>query len=74
MVADLKNTLENKAPAFLDQKIGDYINTRGRKVLVTVGVDRWGLSKSFVEAGYETVFGDLMFGLDVPIAIHKISR
>ncbi len=70
----LKNTLENKAPAFLDEKIGEYINSRGRKVLVTVGVDRWGLSKSFVEAGYETVFGDLMFGLDIPIAIHKISQ
>jgi len=69
----LKNTLENKAPAFLDKMIGDYINARGRKVLVTVGVDRWGLSKSFAEAGYEIVFGDLMFGLDVPIAIHKLS-
>lgn len=70
----LKNTLENKAPAFLDREIGGYINKRGRKVLVTVGVDRWGLSKSFVDAGYETVFGDLMFGLEIPIAIHKISQ
>jgi len=69
----LKNTLENRAPAFVDQKIGDYINARGRKVMVTVGVDRWGLSKSFVSAGYETVFCDLMFALDVPIAIHSIS-
>jgi hypothetical protein len=69
----LKNTLENKAPAFLDRKIGDYINSRGRKVLVALGMDRWGLSKSFVEAGYETIFGDFMFGLDIPIAIHKIS-
>jgi hypothetical protein len=69
----LKNTLENKAPAFLDEKIGEYINSRGRKVLVTVGVDRWGLSKAFSEAGYETVYGDLMFGLDIPIAIHKLS-
>lgn len=70
----LKNTLENKAPAFLDKKIGDYINTRGRKVLVALGMDRWGLSKSFVEAGYETIFGDFMFGLDLPIAIHKINH
>lgn len=69
----LKNTLENKAPKFLDQKIGDYINSRGRKVMVTVGVDRWGLSKSFVEAGYETVFCDLMFALDVPIPIRTLS-
>src|SRR5258706_12260393 len=70
----LKNTLENKAPAFLDQKIKDYINARGRKVLITVGVDRWGLSQSFVDAGYETVFGYLMFGLDIPIPIHKIIQ
>ena len=70
----LKNTLENKAAPFLDQKIGDHINTRGRKVLVALGVDRWGLSKSFADAGYETIFGDLMFGLEIPIAIHKISQ
>ena len=70
----LKNTLENKAPALLDAKIGDYINSRGRKVLVALGMDRWGLSKSFVEAGYETIFGDFMFGLDLPIAIRKISQ
>jgi hypothetical protein len=70
----LKNTLENKAAPYLDKKIADYINSRGRKVLLTAGGDRWGLSKSFSEAGYETVFGDLMFGLDIPIAIHKPSQ
>ena len=70
----LKNTLENKAPAFIDQKIGDYINARGRKVLMTAGVDRWGLSKAFVDAGYETVFGDLMFGLDLPFVIHTLGQ
>lgn len=69
----LKNTLENKAPAFLDKKIGDYIRQQGRKVFVTLGVDRWGLSKSFVEAGYEVVFGDLMFALGVPIPIHTMN-
>jgi hypothetical protein len=37
-------------------------------------MDRWGLSKSFVEAGYETIFGDFMFGLGLPIAIRKINR
>lgn len=69
----LKNTLENRAPAFLDKKIGDYINQHGRKVMVTVGVDRWGLSKSFAEAGYETVFCDLMFALDVPIPVRTMK-
>ena len=70
----LKNTLENRAPAFLDKKISEYINSRGRKVLVTLGVDRWGLSQAFSEAGYETIYGDLMFGLDIPMAIHKLSQ
>ncbi len=70
----LKNTLENKAPAFIDQKIGDYINSQGRKVLVTLGADRWGLARAFSDLGYETVYGDLMFGLDIPIAIHSIQR
>lgn len=69
----LKNTLENKAPAFLDDKIGNYIKERGRKVFVTLGVDRWGLSTSFVEAGYEVVFGDLMFALGVPLAIKSLN-
>jgi hypothetical protein len=69
----LKNTLETKVSAFLDEKIGSYINSRGRKVLFTGGGDRWGLSRSFSENGYETVFGDLMFGLNLPIAIHRLS-
>ncbi len=69
----LKNTLENRAPAFLDKKIGDYIKQHGRKVFVTLGVDRWGLSKSFVEAGYEVIFGDLMFALGVPIPIRTMN-
>jgi hypothetical protein len=70
----LKNTLENKAASFLDMKIGDYINSHGRKVLVALGVDRWGLSKSFADAGYEIIFGDFMFGLDIPIAMRKLSQ
>ena len=69
----LKNTLENKAAAFLDAKISDYLNSHGRKVFMAAGVDRWGLAKSFVDLGYEVIFGDLMFGLDIPIA-HLYSK
>ena len=69
----LKNTLENKAPAILDAKIGEYINSCGRKVLFTAGGDRWGLSTSFSESGYETVFGDLMFGLGMPFPIRTLG-
>ena len=69
----LKNTLENKAPVFLEKHLKDYLDQHGRKMMMTVGVDRWGLSKSFVEAGYETIFCDLMFALDVPIPIRTLK-
>ncbi len=68
----LKNTLENKAPKYLGSKIGKYLDEHGRRVMVTAGVDRWGLSKAFVEEGYETVFCDLMFALDIPIPIRTL--
>jgi hypothetical protein len=42
----LKNTLETRAPRFLDEKVGEYVAQHGRRVMVTLGVDRWGLSKS----------------------------
>ena len=68
--AGLKNTLENKLAFFIDEKIGDYVKQRGKKVLVVSGADRWGMSKSFLDCGYECVFGDLMFGLGMPFPIH----
>ncbi len=70
----LKNTLENKAAQFLEQRIKKYLDEHGRKVLVALGMDRWGLSQSFVNAGYETIFGDFMFGLGLPIALRKLSQ
>jgi hypothetical protein len=70
----LKNTLENRACAVMEAKIKDYLDAHGRRVFMAAGVDRWGLAKAFVENGYETVFGDLMFGLDIPIPIHTLKQ
>lgn len=67
--AGLKNTLENKLAPFIERHLGEYVATLGRKAFVVSGADRWGMSKSFLEAGYECVFGDLMFGLGLPFAI-----
>ena len=67
----LKITLERKAAQVLETKISNYLGQKGRRVLITAGVDRWGMSKSFVEAGYECVFGDMMFTLHLPIALHS---
>ncbi len=66
----LKTTLESKAGPFVEAKLGDYVKERGKKVFVMTGADRWGLAHSFVEAGYECTFGDLMFSLGIPIPLH----
>lgn len=65
----LKITLEGQAAAFLDRQIPGYIQHYGRKAFIMTGADRWGLTRSFTEAGYECVFGDLMFSLGIPIAL-----
>jgi hypothetical protein len=72
--AGLKNTLENHLAPFIDSRIGDYISELGKKAFICLGADRWGMTTSFVDAGYDCVFGDLMFGLGLPFAVHSISR
>jgi hypothetical protein len=67
----IKNTLENSLAPFIDQHIGDYIQER--KAFIALGADRWGLTTSFVDAGYECIFGDLMFGLGLPFAVRSVS-
>jgi hypothetical protein len=68
----LKNTLECKAAPFVEAKLSDYVQKMGgKKVFVMTGADRWGLAHGFVEAGYQCVFGDMMFSLGIPIALHS---
>jgi len=67
--AGLKNTLEGRLAQFIDEHIRDAVPVR--RVLMTGGADRWGMSISFLQAGYECVFGDLMFALGIPIPLHS---
>jgi len=69
--AGLKNTLENQVAPFMESQIKPYLDEVGRKAFITLGVDRWGMSKSFLDGGYECVFGDIMFRLGLPIAIRS---
>lgn len=63
----VKNTLERRVAAFLESQVA----VSPKRVLFTAGVDRWGMTQSFLEAGYDCAFGDLMFALDIPIAIRS---
>jgi len=65
----LENTLENKLAPFIEAKIGAYIQERAKGFhLQRRG--SLGMSKSFLDGGYDCVFGDLMFGLGLPFAVH----
>jgi hypothetical protein len=67
----LKYTLERRtAPAIANLLEKKNI---GKKVLVVSGVDRWGLASSFHDAGYECVFGDMMFSLGLPFPLHSLD-
>jgi len=66
----LRNTLEKKAAPFIKSTLSDYLKKFGNKAFIMTGSDRWGLTRSFLDAGFECVFGDMMFSLDIPIALH----
>jgi hypothetical protein len=43
------------------------------RVLVTAAVDRYGMARSFFDAGHEVVCGDLMFALGLPVPLRRLS-
>jgi hypothetical protein len=65
----LKNTLELGLAQFVDDRLGNQVGPK--RALITSGADRWGMTRSFLDAGYECIFGDLMFGLGLPIPLHR---
>ncbi len=67
----LKNTMELGTAAFLDKNLGDILKKNEKRVLLVNAVSRWGMAKSFIKAGYNCTFGDLMFSLGVPIPIRS---
>ncbi len=62
----LKNTLEYHALPALLAHAGDTLD---KKVFMTLGAERWGMSKSFFDHDFECVFGDLMFSLGLPFPV-----
>lgn len=67
----LKDTLEARVMQYVEEKIGDQIQPK--TVFLVAGMTRYGMTLSFINAGYECVFGDLMFGLDIPIPLRGIK-
>lgn len=66
----VKETLETRVMQWVERKIGSEIQPK--TAFLVAGITRYGMTESFIKAGYQCVFGDLMFGLDIPIAVHSM--
>jgi hypothetical protein len=66
----LKNTLERRIIAQLAENILDF---KGKNVLVTAGVDRFGMAEALEETQCNLILGDLIFALGIPIPIRSVS-
>lgn len=62
----LKLTLEYEAVKRINEM---GFNMKGKKVLMVSAVDRFGMARAFNEVGAEVIYGDLIFGLGIPIPI-----
>ncbi|BDI31723.1 hypothetical protein CCAX7_37740 [Capsulimonas corticalis] len=67
----LKNTLERETVQYLQREgIVDFAHS---KVLLVSAVDRFGMAEALDATGASVVYGDMMFGLGVPIALRSLG-
>lgn len=67
----IKNTLERRVIEHLAAH-GD-VPLAGRQVLMVCAVDRFGMAEALVQAGCQLTFGDLLFGLGLPLPLHSLA-
>jgi len=67
----LKNTLEARCADMLEATIGEYLDQIGRTALVMTAVDRYGLVRTFLDGGYQCIFGDALYSLGLPLPLYR---
>lgn len=65
----LKGAVEAGVVTYMRDELG--LALRGKRVLMTSAVDRWGMAEGLKDAGCNMVYADLLYGLDVPILIRN---
>lgn len=68
----LKNTLEKRAIHFLQDR--GVVDFRRAPVLLVCGVDRFGMASALDELGADVIYGDLLFGLNLPVPVKGLAR
>jgi hypothetical protein len=64
----LKGAVEGDVVRYMREDLG--LDLRGKRVLLTQAVDRWGMAEAFADAGCEMTYGDMLFGLGINLMIH----
>jgi hypothetical protein len=83
MVRDVRNTpvvdgnglkilLESQSAQFLEKNLVGTTISKPSTALMVSAIDRWGLAMSFDRAGCQSVFGDMIFALGIPIPIRTV--
>ena len=67
----IKYVLEKDVVRYVSQNTD--INLQGKKALLLITVDRFGLAEGLIEAGCKMIFGDLISCLNIPIPIYNLS-
>ncbi|OIP25459.1 quinate 5-dehydrogenase [bacterium CG2_30_37_16] len=72
----LKNTLEKRAIFLFDMELAKKQNKKlvGKKVLMVSAVDRYGMAEAFYSSGCKILYGDLIFGLNIPLPIRSYKN
>lgn len=67
----LKNTLERQV---IRSMVDEDFDLSGRRVLMVSAVDRFGMAEALHESGCQMIFGDLIFGLGIPLPIRSYQN
>jgi len=67
----LRIELESKVMQLAESRIGQHI--KSKKAFLVEAITRRGMLGSFLAAGYECVFGDLMFALRIPLPVRTVK-
>ncbi|MGE5417619.1 MAG: quinate 5-dehydrogenase [Acidobacteriota bacterium] len=67
----IKNVLERQSMEWAARE--GLIDFQGKKALMVCAVDRPGMAKGLVDLGCDTVFGDLIYALGIPVRVRSLK-
>jgi len=68
----LKDTMERRTIEYMQEELD--LDLSSKKVLAVCCVERLGMAEAFVQSGAETIFGDVIFALGLPVPIKTIKN